>query len=304
MGEVVERVVRAVMVPEWAPGWAEVFGEDRWGVFAEFSVGGVKFVMRWVQPGRFSMGSPEGERGRDGDEGPQHEVTIPRGYWMGETPVTQAQWRAVVEGMGDGARLNKAPSRFKYRPDCPVESVSWNDCQRFVAGLGELLGGEDEFRLPTEAEWEYACRAGTQGAYCDGSACTVLAGRDPALERLGWFDGNSGGSTQAVKQKEANGWGLYDVHGNVWEWCRDARRTYGSDPVLDPVGGQEAGAARVLRGGGWDFRARSCRAAIRLAFIPAGGWYSTGLRLSAGQRDKSGGAGPERAERVEEVAGG
>jgi formylglycine-generating enzyme required for sulfatase activity len=292
MGEVFERVVRAVMVPEWAPGWAEVFGEDRWGVFAEFSVGGVKFVMRWIQPGRFLMGSPEGEEGRRNGEGPQHEVTITRGYWMGETPVTQAQWRAVVEGMGDGARLNEAPSSFKDRPDCPVESVSWNDCRRLVAGLGELLGSEDEFRLPTEAEWEYACRAGTQGAYCDGSACTVPDGRDPALDRVGWFDENSGGSVQPVKGKEANGWGLYDVHGCVWEWCRDARRLYSIDPVWDPVGGQDAGAARVLRGGSRGSWAKSCRAAYRRAGDPASGWGNAGLRLSAGQRGKSGGAGP------------
>ena len=300
MGEAVERVVRAVMVPEWAPGWAEVFGEDRWGLFAEFSVGGVKFVIRWIQPGSFLTGSPGGEQGRGRDEGPQHEVTITRGYWMGETPVTQAQWRAVVEGMGDGAGLNKAPSSFKDRPDCPVESVSWNDCQRFVAGLGELLGGEDEFRLPTEAEWEYACRAGTQGAYCDGSACTVPEGRDPALERLGWFDGNSGGSVQAVKQKEANGWGLYDVHGNVWEWCVDGKRLYGGDAGINLCGPVESGAARVLRGGSWFDWARRCRAASRNAYDPANVWNLTGLRLSAGQRDKSGGAGPERAERVEE----
>jgi formylglycine-generating enzyme required for sulfatase activity len=306
------------------PAWAEKFWQDGFGLAAEFEIGGVKFVMRWIPPGRFLMGSPEGELGRRDDEGPQHEVTITRGYWMGETPVTQAQWRAVEKGteklqhkVSRGSKLwhvqrsvfeslNRQMSERQStpvdedRPQCPRSSVSWNQSVQFVSQLGELLSVSDEFRLPTEAEWECACRAGTQGAYCDGSACTVPKGRDPALDRLAWFDENSGGSVQPVKQKGANGWGLYDVHGNVWEWCRDGKRVYGRDSGINPCGPAETGAAHVLRGGSWYNWAWLCRAASRSELDPALAWYDSGLRLSAGQRDRSGGAGPERAERVEE----
>jgi len=258
-------------------------GEDELGVFCEFVIADVRFVMRWIPPGRFLMGSPELENGRDTDEGPQHSVTISRGFWMGETPVTQEQWRAVVKAADDETPLPAAPSHFKGKDLHPVESVTWHQSVAFCDRLTSLLGHQIDFCLPSEAEWEYACRAGTETAFSDGSACTSPGGLDPALEKLGWFDENSGRTTQAVRQKQCNAWGLYDVHGNVWEWCWDARRPYKRAACVDPLGSLDAGAYRVLRGGSWYSLAGRCRSAYRLAYAPGSAWSGRGLRLSAGQ---------------------
>jgi formylglycine-generating enzyme required for sulfatase activity len=253
-------------------------------VFCEFVIADVRFVMRWIPPGRFLMGSPELEDGRrDADEGPQHSVTISRGFWMGETPVTQEQWRAVVKAADDKTQLPAAPSHFKGKDLHPVENVTWYQSVDFCDLLTSLLGHQINFCLPSEAEWEYACRAGTNTAFSDGSACTAPQGREPALDRLGWFDGNSSRMTQVVRQKQCNAWGLYDVHGNVWEWCWDAKRWYERGACVDPLGSLDAGASRVLRGGGWFSWARSCRSAFRFARAPGGAWDGLGLRLSAGQ---------------------
>jgi formylglycine-generating enzyme required for sulfatase activity len=157
----------------------------------------------------------------------------------------------------------------------------------FCLLLRALLPQGPAFRLPSEAQWEYACRAGSEGAFFDGSPCTEPEGRDPALDRLGWFDKNSEGGTHAVRQKPPNAWGLYDVHGNVWEWCLDAgdadayRKRAGG--AIDPEVTGESGAERVVRGGSWGYRARSCRAAFRGRDLPDGDWPLNGLRLSAGQ---------------------
>ncbi len=261
------------LFPQVPPGWAEVFGEDDAGIFAEFVVKDVAFPLRWMPAGRFVMGSPKSEAGRWEVEGPQHEVTITRGFWLGETPVTQAQWVAVME---------KNPSRFKG-PQRPVEQVSWHECIEFAGRLNAAVPGLGA-ALPTEAQWEYACRAGTQGAFhVEGSLCTAPEGSDPVLERLGWYGRNSGGETHEVKQKEPNAWGLYDLHGNVWEWCRDGFRKYDAALERDPVGAAAESADRVIRGGGWFNHARYCRAASRYAFAPGFRWNYQGLRLSAGQ---------------------
>ncbi|MFN5795993.1 MAG: formylglycine-generating enzyme family protein [Planctomyces sp.] len=144
-----------------------------------------------------------------------------------------------------------------------------------------------------------ACRAGTSGAFHDGSPCTEPLGRDPALEHLGWFDENSNGSTQPVRQKKPNTRGLFDMHGNVWEWCRDGQRPYSAELQGDPVCSETSGASRVLRGGGWGNFAWFCRAACRYASDPGYDWNYAGLRLSAGPGAQSGGAGAERVERAE-----
>ena len=261
------------MIPLYAPDWAERFGEDEFGIFAEFSLQSSRFVWRWICPGQFQMGSPASENGSWNDEGPQHRVTISRGFWLGETPVTQAQWIAI---MGDN------PSRFKG-DQRPVEQVTWHQCVAFVEKLNQLFP-ELQVALPTEAQWEYACRAGTQGAFhIDGSKCSQPDGTDPVLDLLGWFDKNSTRETHNVRQKAANDWGLYDIHGNVWEWCRDEMRPYTNQAQRDPVGPIEEGAGRVLRGGSWGNRARLCRSAFRLASVPGYVWDGIGLRLSAGQ---------------------
>ncbi|MFN5196741.1 MAG: formylglycine-generating enzyme family protein, partial [Planctomyces sp.] len=258
------------------PAWAEESGEDEYGVYCRFRISDVWFVMRWIPPGEFTMGSPESDTGRDFDEGPQHRVVISQGFWLGETPVTQQQWRAVVQA-AKASELPDSPSSFKDKPQHPVESVNWHQSVQFCQQVQAVLQSAQQFRLPTEAEWEYACRAGTSGAFHDGSPCTEPRGRDPALEHLGWFDENSNGSTQPVRQKKPNTRGLFDMHGTVWEWCRDGQRPYSAELQVDPVCSETSGASRVLRGGCWNGSARSCRAAYRDTYAPGSGWRFAGL---------------------------
>jgi len=284
------RVPNSLRIPAFPPSWAEVFGEDEAGIFAECAVKGVRIVLRWIMPGSFLMGSPESEKGRFEDEGPQHRVTISKGFWLGETPITQEQWQAV---MGD------EPSDFKGEDGLPVEQVSWQDSKEYVRRLGAVCPGLFA-RLPSEAEWEYACRAGTNAAFNDGSTCNQPTGKDPALDKLGWFSDNSEGKTHPVKQKLANAWGLYDMHGNVWEWCEDAWDAGGyqsrAGDVVDPrVMAVDENAGRVVRGGSWDFQALYCRAAIRNRFGPGYRRFNLGMRLAAGQEPEA--AEPQGAER-------
>ena len=259
------------------PDWASRFGQDQAGLFAEFELDGARFRLRWIPPGSFLMGSPESEAGRIADE-TLHRVTISRGFWLADTPCTQAQWQAV---MGEN------PSHFKepYDPKRPVESVDWEQCRQFCARLAERIRGLD-FRLPTEAEWEYACRAGTTSAFNDGSNCTMPAGQDPALARLGWYDQNSQDQTHPVAEKRANAWGLHDMHGNVWEWCADhveITGRLGTDTyvagIVDPVNQQ--GAGRIVRGGSVWGESRYCRSASRGAGGPAARDWYRGFRLAA-----------------------
>ncbi len=275
------------MNPLSAPAWAEVYGEDDFGIFAEFTLNAVRFAWRWIPPGRFLMGSPTTEKGRYDDEGPQHEVTIGHGFWMGETPVTQQQWLAIMD---------QNPSRFKG-DQFPVESVNWHHSLEFAQKLNATISSLSA-KLPSEAQWEYACRAGTKGAFhIDGSKCTSPTGIDPVLATLGWFDENSGRKTHPIRQKTHNAWGLYDMHGNVWEWCFDGKRTYTKNAERDVVGPMEEGAFRVVRGGSWDDSARSCRAAYRYGDRPGFVWHDQGLRLSTGQEPVRFPAEPVGAER-------
>ena len=262
--------VQPVLPPDFPPLWAGGWGEDSRGVFAEIVVNGIPIEMRWIPPGKFPMGSPSGEDGRFDWEGPQHEVTLTRGFWLGSTPFTQAQWEAV---------MGKNLSQFKGG-DRPVEMVNWENCQEYCEALNKLLPGLGA-RLPTEADWEFACRAGTS-AFNDGSPCTAPEGADPALDRLGWYDKNSGGETHPVGQKQANAWGLYDMHGNVWEWCEDWFGSYPPEAQIDPAG-PENGVVRVVRGGSWNNPARSCRSARRAGFDPGYRFDNLGFRLAAGQ---------------------
>jgi formylglycine-generating enzyme required for sulfatase activity len=202
---------------------------------------GIDLTMCWCPAGDFVMGSPDSEKGRYDDEN-QVKVTISKGFWIGKYVVTQAQWQAV---MGEN------PSRFKGE-NLPVECVSWQDAQLFLEYLNKQIGGEDgrEMALPTEAQWEYACRAGEKGPYSGGT-----------IDEVAWYENNSDSRTHAVGTKKANAWGLHDMHGNVWEWCQDwfcDKLSGGFDPI-----GPYFGEYGVFRGGSSNEDDIGCRAAIR-----------------------------------------
>lgn len=241
------------------PSWASDSGVDGFGRWATFEVNGVEQRMRWIDPGKFWMGSPEDEVGRWDNEGPRYEVELTQGFWLAETPCTQALWEVV---MGDN------PSGFKGAVR-PVENVSWNDCQEFLAELTQKVPGLDA-TLPTEAQWEYACRAGTRGPRWTDD-----------LKSIAWFHENSGGKTHPVALKAANPWGLFDKLGNVWEWCADQSGRYDEGAVVDPSG-PDHGTRRVLRGGSWRNPARYVRAAYRYAYDPGSRSYDLGFRLAVG----------------------
>ena len=222
--------------------------------------GGETLEMIWCEPGSFMMGSPVAEEGRFDDE-PLHPVTLTKGFWLGKYEVTQRQWQSV---MGDN------PSKFK-NPDHPVEGVSWEDCNAFISRLNVVLGGVARF--PTEAEWEYACRAGSSGA---------VSGNGQLME-MAWYDANSGNETHDVGKNLSNAWGFYDMHGNVLEWCYDWFGKLDTLSHIDPKG-PPTGSFRVLRGGCWFFYARDCRSAYRLKRDPVLRNAIYGFRLACSEK--------------------
>lgn len=222
---------------------------------------GMKFV--YIQPGTFMMGSPSNEPERDSDER-QHEVTLTNGFYMGATEVTQGQWKAI---------MGSNPSYFKG-DNLPVEQVSWNDCQDFIRKLNSKEGG-NKYRLPTEAEWEYACRTGSKTRFCFGDS-------DSRLGDYAWYSNNSSSSTHSVAQNKPNAWGLYDMHGNVWEWCQDWYGDYPFGHVTDPEG-PSSGSDRVSRGGSWNSFAWFCRSAFRRSLTPGNRSSLLGFRFARAQ---------------------
>jgi len=209
------------------------------------------------------MGSPSGEKDRDSDE-TQHQVTLTKDFYIGKYEITQAQWQAV---------MGSNPSYFSGRPNNPVEQVSWNNCQAFIQALNGMGLGLGTFRLPTESEWEYACRAGTSTAF--------YWGEDSSYSEIGnyaWYSGNSGSTTHEVGQKRPNAWGLYDMSGNVWEWCHDWYGDYPSGPVIDPTG-PSSGSVRVFRGGCWNYYPSVFRSAYRSWLAPDNPYYTLGFRV-------------------------
>ncbi|MBK6853588.1 MAG: formylglycine-generating enzyme family protein [Burkholderiales bacterium] len=234
------------------PAWADEWGEDQRGHFAWLSLGAARQCLRYIPPGRFRMGSPDGIG--HVDERPQHVVLLTDGYWLADTPCTQALWQAV---MGDN------PSEFKDGPDAaerPVERVSYDHVQTFLQRLRKLLPQGCEPTLPTEAQWEYAARAGTSAAYWWGDEFDeTKANTDVNDERD--VDGSKGATTP-VGRCTPNPWGLHDVHGNVWEWCSDDIRAYASEPVRHPRGDGES-YLRAVRGGSWFNDSGSARSAYR-----------------------------------------
>lgn len=237
-------------------GNSEVIEKSR-----EFEVNGVSFRMKPVEGGTFMMGAADDDSEACDDEKPRHKVTLD-GFWMAETQVTQALWEAV---MGNN------PSHFKGA-NRPVECVNWDDCQEFLKKLNALTG--QRFCLPTEAQWEYAARGGkhSQGYKYAGSN---------DLGSVAWYGGNANCQTHDVKQKQPNELGLYDMTGNVWEWCNDwyDGGYYGNSPEHNPQG-PGSGNFRVLRGGSWSINARICRLSYRIIIDPDFRYCNYGLRLA------------------------
>lgn len=229
---------------------------------------GVGLRMRWIPPGAFLMGSPPGETGRRENEGPRHSVNLTHGYWLADTPCTQTLWLAVMGGN---------PSHFA-EPEHPVENVSWDECQIFLHRL-RIAVPYIHWRLPTEAEWEYACRGGTAGATWVGDL-DLRRQRVPTLDEIAWYGANAGGRTHPVGMKGANPFGLFDMLGNVCEWCSDWLGEHSALPTTDPTGSLK-GTFRVCRGGAWSSVAGDVRAAFRDGFSASDRHVHLGFRLAA-----------------------
>ncbi|MFT5327361.1 MAG: sulfatase activating formylglycine-generating enzyme [Planctomycetaceae bacterium] len=278
------------------PNWAAAWGDDDFGPWVEIHVGDAKQSLRWIPPGTFLMGSLEIPPEWEGySETPQQTTTISRGFWLFDTPCTQALWEVV---MGEN------PSRFKG-PSRPVENVSWHDCQQFVEALNSQLP-DLQLALPTEAEWEYACRAGTDTSTYAGDLTIDKNGHADGLEQVAWYTANSENETHDVAELQPNEWGLYDTLGNVWEWCSDnVGRQYTSDAVSNPICvTDDTSALRVIRGGGWGLSALLVRAAYRFGLHPDVRDDSLGFRCSSSGEPGGQGGGPERSGRSRRGAGG
>jgi len=220
--------------------------------------GGVKMEMVLIPAGEFLMGSPDRIQRE-----PQHRVRITRPFFLGKCQVTQEQWQAV---------MGKNPSQFKG-PRNPVENVSWDDCRQFVGQLNAKVGWRKaRFALPTEAQWEYACRAGSTTRWCFGDD-------ESKFGEYAWCRANSDGKTHPVGEKKPNAWGLYDMYGNVAEWCQDLYDAayYEHSPKDDPTG-PATGKIRVFRGGCWDFK--DCGSATRGHSVPRSRSFYMGFRVA------------------------
>ena len=241
-----------------------------YGSYITCSIGNVSFTMKHVTGGTFTMGATS-EQGSEayGNEKPAHQVTL-SDYYIGETEVTQELWQTV---------MGSNPSRFTGNLQRPVEQVSWNDCQVFIKKLNQLTG--KTFRLPTEAEWEYAARGGSQSQgykYAGSNTATDVAWIRHDFFKIfyGKFNLNA---THSVGTKRPNELGLYDMSGNVWEWCQDWHDFYSSSSQTNPTG-PSSGSNRVYRGGSWFFNARNCRVSHRFSGTPSFSCSNLGLRLA------------------------
>jgi sulfatase modifying factor 1 len=255
------------------PVWATAIDRDKFGLFVVIQLANTWQKMRWIPPGRFVMGSPRKEPFRTHDE-VQHLVTLTEGFWLAETACPRAVWEAVV---GDAAGWYLDRWNPDLRINSPVRSLTWYDCQLFLEKAESRCPGL-RLRLPTEAEWEYACRAGTTTAFSFGD--------DVTAEQVRYFRSHSSPRAVSdsqysishncifplpVKSLPPNPWGLYEMHGNVWEWCADWFGPYPEDKVRDPKG-PTFGTMRILRGGSHDDRREMARSARR-------GWYYPGQQL-------------------------
>jgi formylglycine-generating enzyme required for sulfatase activity len=240
----------------------------------------VAMDMLWVPSGTFTMGSPTTEAGRQSDREDEHNVFLTKGFYLGKYEVTQAQYEAVMTGNTDG--LNAKPSNWPHNPNRPVEKVSWADAQIFLTRLNAQQSANIPsgwaYVLPTESQWEYACRAGTTTAYSWGA--TIASSNANYNWDGGATDGNDFKQTRDVGQYAANPWGFFDMHGNVWEWTADwYGATYPTgNPVVDPTG-EASGSFRVLRGGSWQDGGSAMRSAKRSHITPSTRYGTLGFRV-------------------------
>jgi len=245
---------------------------------------GMEFVL--IPAGSFRMGTPtpscpqddpftekneyqECRNSVDSDETPQHKVVISKPFYMGRYEVTQEEWYKIMGSNPSAFKSEKVGGNSRRHP---VEQISWDDAQEFIRKLNQKEGTQ-KYRLPTEAEWEYAARAGSTGKYCFGDS-------EGQLGQYAWYESNSGDKTHPVGQKQPNAWGLYDMHGNVLEWVQDwyGKTYYADSPSADPRG-PSSGSYRVLRGGKWGDNARNCRSASRYNITPSDWRNNLGFRL-------------------------
>ena len=231
------------------PSWASAWGEDRFGLWAELTIDKVVTRLRWIRPGRFLFGVSKTEEAFSWEIIGQRRERVELGFWMFEAPCTQGLWEII---------MGKNPSRFKGKSR-PVESISWNDCRTFLEKVNGRNNGLN-LTLPSEVQWEYACRAGTRGPRYHAD-----------ITEIAWFSENSDQQTHPVKGKKANAWGLYDMLGNVLEWCEDKW----------DVKDDDVSAPRVIRGGGWANESRDLRAAYRCANHPDNAYGNLGFRCSS-----------------------
>jgi len=232
----------------------------------------VALEMIWVEPGTFTMGQSD-----ISNASPEHNVTLTQGFYLGKYEVTQAQYEAVMTGNTDG--LSATPSQWPNNPDRPVEKVSWEDIQVFLTRLNAQQAGNIPegwaYVLPTEAQWEYACRAGTTTAYSWGDSISA--------SDANWNHGADANQTENVGQYSANPWGFFDMHGNVWEWTADWYAAYSSGAQTDPEG-PAAGSSRVSRGGSWNYPGTDLRSASRHFHTPSTRLNSFGFRVGFQQQ--------------------
>ena len=232
------------------------------------TVSGRGIEMLLISNGTFTMGcSASNSYGCSSNENPTHQVTLSKAFYLGKTEVTQAQWQAI---MGSNPSYFQPPD-WTLDTNRPVEYVSWND----IAGFNTATG----LRLPSEAEWEYACRGGTTTAFHSMPGYPNGTNDDSLLGNIAWYRSNSGSTTHAVAGKAANAFGMYDMSGNVWEWCNDWYGSYAAGNATDPAG-PSSGLARVLRGGYWDYDSDSCRSSDRFNFVPVTRTNHLGFRVA------------------------
>jgi len=268
-------------IQNFPPSWASAWGEDAYGIFADLMIKDNPEItqrFRLIAAGEFMMGSPDNEASRESDED-YHQVAISKDYWLADTTVTQAFWQAI---------MGKNPAHFRDNLNNPVERISWDDAQAFIQKLNQQFQtdlGEDVIRLPTEAEWEHACRAGTETPFSLGENITPeQVNYDGNYPYHNGEKGEYREKTVKVKTFPPNSWGLYEMHGNVWEWCADAwQGQLGELAVVDPFNdNSDSGANRVVRGGSWIGSGENVRSAFRDHVSPGYRSFRIGLRLSLG----------------------